>query len=103
MKRYIAVTLVAAGFLGATQKAWSQQQSEKQVSGPEQTNSQKSTGKSYKKGTKKPAAKENNPKTGQTHRLGNTGDLTKNGDDVNGRRAEGSGKSTSTSAPNSNK
>jgi hypothetical protein len=91
MNRCIAVFLVAAGTLTAASAARAQEQSEKQVSGPEQMNSQRSTGKSYKKGTKKPDAKEKNPSTGQTHRHANSADLTKNGDDVNGKRGEGSG------------
>jgi len=90
MNRYLVLTLIAAGVLAA------QEQSEKQVSGPDQMNSHKSSGKSYKKGTKKPADKEKNPSTGQTRRLGNTGDLTKNGNDVNGKRAEGHNKQQTT-------
>lgn len=92
MNRCIAAFLIAAGTLtAAASTARAQEQSEKQVSGPEQMNSQKSTGKSYKKGTKKPDAKEQNPRTGQKHRHANTADLTKNGDDVNGKRGEDSG------------
>jgi hypothetical protein len=92
MNRCIVLSLIAAGILGSAGSAWAQEQSEKQVSGPAQTDSQKPTGKSYKKGSKKPSAKEKNPSTGQNRRLGNTGDLTKNGDDVNGKRAESPGK-----------
>ena len=108
MKRLMVCSLFAAGLLASVESAWAQKETEKQVSGPEQMNSQKSTGKSYKKGTKRPAAKEQNPSTGQTRRLGNTGDLTKNGDDVNGKRAEGSKKRKSSSDhsqehPNQNK
>lgn len=97
MNRCIVLSVIAAGILGSAASARAQEQSEKQVSGPEQMNPHKSTGKSYKKGTKKPSAKEKNPSTGQTRRLGNTGDLTKNGNDVNGKRAEGSGKQKSSS------
>jgi hypothetical protein len=88
MNRCIVAFLITAGMMGASGAARAQEQSEKQVSGPEQMNPKKSTGKSYKKGTKKPSAKEKNPSTGQNRRLGNTGDLTKNGDDVNGKRGE---------------
>jgi hypothetical protein len=91
MNRCILASLLAAGLLSAASTARAQEQSEKQVSGPEQMNSQKSTGKSYKKGTKKPDAKEKNPSTGQKHRHANSADLTKNGNDVNGKRGEGSG------------
>jgi hypothetical protein len=91
MKHRVIGALLSA-LLGAAGSGWAQQQSEKQVSGPDQMNSRKSTGKSYKKGTKKPSAKEENPSTGQNRRLGNTGDLTKNGDDVNGKRGERSNK-----------
>jgi hypothetical protein len=88
MNRCIVFSLIAVGISGSAGPALAQKQSEKQVSGPEQMNSKKSTGKSYKRGTTKPSTKEKNPSTGQTRRLGNTGDLTKNGDDVNGKRAE---------------
>jgi hypothetical protein len=91
MNRCIVAALMATGILTVASNARAQEQAEKQVSGPEQMNSQRSTGKSYKKGTSKPAAKEKNPSTGQKRRHGNTANLTKNGDDVNGKRAEGSG------------
>lgn len=88
----IAFSLVLTAVLAGTAAyARAQEQSEKQVSGPDQMSTKKPTGKSYKKGTKKPSAKQENPSTGQNKRLGNTGDLTKNGDDVNGKRAEAPG------------
>ncbi len=93
MKRRVIGVLFSAAVLGAVGPAGAQQQSEKQVPGPDQMNSRKSTGKSYKKATRKPSAKEENPSTGQNRRLGNTGDLTKNGNDVNGKRGERSSKS----------
>jgi hypothetical protein len=68
--------------------AFSQKESERNVSGPAQWDSQKATGKSYKKGTKRNPTKQENPSTGQTKRLGNTADMTKNGNDVNGERGE---------------
>lgn len=91
MNRCIAAFLIAAGVLTAASRARAQEQAQKQVSGPEQMDSQRSTGKSYKKGTKKPDAREKNPRTGQKRRHANSADLTKNGDDVNGKRGEGSG------------
>ncbi len=71
--------------------AWSQQQSESTVSGPKQWEHQKSTGKSYKKRTKKTPITEQNPSTGQTRRLGNTATMTKNSADSGGSRAENTG------------
>jgi hypothetical protein len=91
MNRCILACLIAGSVLTTASNIRAQEQSEKQVSGPEQMNPHKPTGKSYKKGTNKLPAREKNPSTGQKRRHGNTADLTKNGDDVNGKRGEGSG------------
>ena len=65
-----------------------QNPADNQVSGPAQMQHSRSTGKSYKKGTRKQTPKLDDSKTGQTKRLGNTGDLTNKGDDASGKRAE---------------
>ena len=101
MNRFILFPLCAFTLLALSGgRAWGQKQSEPNVSGPDQWNSQKSTGKSYKKATKRNSTKQDNPSTGQTRRLGNTGDLTKNGNDVNGQRGEASNSKKSKGSEN---
>jgi hypothetical protein len=63
--------------LGIGTLAFAQTESEPTVSGPAQENPHKSTGKSYKKGTKRKPIKEKDPNTGQNRRLGNTARMTK--------------------------
>jgi hypothetical protein len=82
------LSFLFAGLLLTAGPAFSQKESERNVSGPDQWDSQKPTGKSYKKGAKRNPTKQENPSTGQTKRLGNTADMTKKGNDVNGDRGE---------------
>lgn len=63
--------------LGIGTLAFAQTESEPTVSGPAQENPSKSTGKSYKKGTKRKPIEEKDPHTGQNRRLGNTARMTK--------------------------
>jgi hypothetical protein len=107
MRRFSGVWACVAALLLTAVPSWSQTQSESTVSGPKQWDHQKSTGKSYKKGTKKDnSIKEQNPSTGQTRRLGNTANMTKNSADSGGNRADKTGDkkgqaSSSDAAPNS--
>ena len=64
MNRCIVLSVIAAGILGSAASARAQEQSEKQVSGPEQMNPHKSTGKSYKKRDEKAVSEREEPQHG---------------------------------------
>jgi hypothetical protein len=68
---------------------------QKTVSGPDQLTPSKPTGKSYKKGMKG-TTKVDSSKTGQSRRLGNSGNLTSSGD----KKQTGQSQKGDTSKPN---
>lgn len=88
MKRFMCCGLLALSFcVGAVPR----QTSEPTVSGPAQENPKQPTGKSYKKDSKRKPIKNDNPSTGQTRRLGNTGHLT-NKDSTNNSNKDSNSK-----------
>ena len=81
LQNVICLSAFAAGIAlaGSQDQPQKRKDTMKTVSGPEQMNPKKHTGKSYKKGTKG-SVKVDGSNTGQSRRLGNSGNLTSSGD-----------------------
>jgi hypothetical protein len=79
LQNVICLTALAAGVMLAGPQDQKREDTQKTVSGPAQINPKKPTGKSYKKGTKG-TMKVDGSNTGQSRRLGNSGNLTSSGD-----------------------
>jgi hypothetical protein len=87
LQNVICLVALAAGVMLAGPQDQKREDTQNTVSGPAQINPKKPTGKSYKKGTKG-TTKVDGSKTGQSRRLGNSGNVTSSGDEKQAKQSQ---------------